>query len=358
MSSRRTFLTGLLAASSAPRLSWADAGAPSHLSAAMTPSGAHVLAGLRPDGSLAFQLPLPARGHAAAAHPIHPEAVAFARRPGTFAIVIDCTTGAQLHHIAAPKGRHFYGHGAFSQDGTRLFTTENHIETGEGRIGVWSRPHGYRRIGDIPSGGVGPHEVLRLAGTDTLAIANGGILTRPDTGREKLNLDTMRPNLTLISEGGRILDQAELPQTLHQNSLRHIAAGQNGQIACAFQWQGDIYEAPPLLALFAPGQGLKLADTPEANIRAMNGYGGSVAVLADGRIALTSPRGGIVQLFDAHAEFLAQATQSDICGVSSLGAQGLATDGQGGVHHINATLDKIAQHTLAFDNHLVAIKPS
>ena len=54
----------------------------------------------------------------------------------------------------------------------------------------------------MPSGGIGPHEILRLPGARLLAIANGGIHTRPDTGREKLNLDTMRPNLTLMDEDG------------------------------------------------------------------------------------------------------------------------------------------------------------
>jgi hypothetical protein len=66
---------------------------------------------------LVFQIPLPGRGHAAAIHPQKPQAVAFARRPGTFAVVTNCVTGQPSARLSAPAGRHFYGHGAFSRDG-------------------------------------------------------------------------------------------------------------------------------------------------------------------------------------------------------------------------------------------------
>ena len=100
MPARRSVLAGLMAASLAPRASWADAGSPAFVSAARTPAGDYVLCGLKARGEIAFQIPLPARGHAAAAHPETPHAVAFARRPGTFALVIDCATGA-----VAPRWR-------------------------------------------------------------------------------------------------------------------------------------------------------------------------------------------------------------------------------------------------------------
>lgn len=355
MPNRRAFLAGLLAAGMTPEVTWADAGHPSHLSAAMTLQGRYVLAGLRRDGTLAFTIPLPGRGHAAAAHPTAPEAVAFARRPGTYALLMDCVNGSVIQHLTAPQDHHFYGHGAFSADGQRLFTTENHIETGQGRIGIWSRPDGYARVGDMPSGGIGPHEMLRLPGRDVLAIANGGILTRPETGREKLNLDTMRPNLTLITEDGNPLDRATLPDALHQNSLRHIAGFADGSVACGFQWQGDPFDSPALVGLYRAGTGLHLLESPADATRRLAGYVGSVAALPGGQIAVTSPRGGVVQIFDPTLGFLSQNPQAEICGVAANGAAGLATDGLGGVHHVGQGFRHAGQHDLAFDNHLVAI---
>ena len=69
MPSRRAFLAGLTSASLTPTLSWADVGNPLALSAALRPDGQHVLVGLTAQGDITFQIPLPARGHAAAAHP-------------------------------------------------------------------------------------------------------------------------------------------------------------------------------------------------------------------------------------------------------------------------------------------------
>ena len=133
MTTRRSFLTGAVAASLWPQSSWAEAGAPTFLSAARDRHGAFLLAGLDPQGQILFRHPLPGRGHAAAAHPLRPEAVAFARRPGRFADVIDCRDGGVRTRITPPDGHHFYGHGCFSPDGTRLFTTENDFENARGR---------------------------------------------------------------------------------------------------------------------------------------------------------------------------------------------------------------------------------
>jgi len=55
-----------------------------------------------------------ARGHDAAAQPTRPEAVAFARRPGRFALVIDCRNGDVTARLLAPQGRYFHAMGIAS----------------------------------------------------------------------------------------------------------------------------------------------------------------------------------------------------------------------------------------------------
>ena len=105
--SRRTFLrgaAGLGGATLIPTIGWAAAGAPHYLNAAGLPDGSYWLLGLTEDGAETFRLPLPDRGHAAAAHPERPEAVAFARRPGTFAVVIDCAEGREIAQLHTPRG--------------------------------------------------------------------------------------------------------------------------------------------------------------------------------------------------------------------------------------------------------------
>ena len=178
---------------------------------------------------------MPARGHAAAAHPTKPQAVAFVRRPGTFASVINCVTSKIETTLYAPKGRHFYGHGTFSANGDWLFTTENNFEVGRGRSGVWDVSARYTRYGEFDSGGIGPHNIKRLPKTDILVIANGGINTHPETGRTKLNIPTMRPNLSYIHDG-TLIEMAQLPANMHKNSIRHLAVNAKGDVAIGMQW--------------------------------------------------------------------------------------------------------------------------
>ena len=206
MTSRRAFLAGL-AAASLPGIVWADIGSPAFIAAGKAGDG-FLLHGLTATGQSLFRIALPARGHAAAAHPTQALAVAFARRPGVFALVIDCATGTTRHQLTPPAGRQFNGHGAFSRDGALLMTSEVVAEGSAGRIGLWET-RGFTRIDEWDSHGIGPHEV-RLMPDGNLIVANGGIQTDPND-RAKLNLATMRPNLTLLSPTGALLCTVVLP---------------------------------------------------------------------------------------------------------------------------------------------------
>ncbi|MEJ6404812.1 DUF1513 domain-containing protein [Yoonia sp. 2307UL14-13] len=356
MANRRQFLAGLLATGLTPKTTWADAGGPTYLSAAAKPDGSFVLCGIDAACNILFELPLPTRGHAAAAHPSRPEAVAFARRPGTFAMIIDCVTGESSALLDAPAGRHFYGHGAFSADGTWLFTTENDYEAGEGRIGVWDATRGYARVDEFSSGGIGPHDIKRLSGSDMLVVANGGIDTHPDSGRTKLNIPTMVPNLAYVADG-KVLETAELPPEWHKNSIRHLAVARDGQVAFGMQWQGDKLE-PALVGVHQTGAELRLLSAPADALREMQAYVGSIAFTDDDRqVVVTSPRGGIVQTYDVDAEALIGETRlTDVCGVALADGGVLTSTGTGALVHLNGTRAEtrsIAQ--LQWDNHLVRL---
>ena len=254
----RTFLRGAAGVGTAgliAELGWAGAGAPDYLAAAGLPDGGFCLVGLTGDGVECFRLPLPDRGHAAAAHPERPEAVAFARRPGTFALVIDCAEGREVARLArAARTGTSTATAPSPPDGNLLFTTENAIAEGTGRLGVWDASDGYTRIGEVPTGGTGPHEVRLMPDGERFAVANGGIETDPTSGRAELNLATMRSNLAYLdASSGEVVEVLELPETLRLNSLRHISAGRDGTLAVALQWQGSELEHPPLLAVHRPG---------------------------------------------------------------------------------------------------------
>jgi hypothetical protein len=356
MHGRRHFLSGLVAAGLIPKPVWADAGSPSFLSAAAKPDGSYVLCGISDSLRVLFQIPLPARGHAAAAHPTKPEAVAFARRPGTFALVIDCASGTQTTLLEAPQGRHFYGHGTYAADGSLLYTTENDYNAGQGRIGVWDTRRGYRRIDEWSSGGIGPHDIQHLPHRDTLVIANGGIDTHPDSGRAKLNIPTMRPNLAYI-EAGELIEVAELPSDYHKNSVRHLAVSDAGEVAFGMQWQGA-QTAETLVGLHRLGAPVQPMSTPLGEVRKMNGYVGSVAFGKGGRtIVATSPRGGVIQFFDANSQSYMQSTElADACGLAAHAMGLVVSSGNGALRQIDQNRISLSQSfDLAWDNHLVAI---
>jgi hypothetical protein len=356
MTSRRGFIAALLAAAAAPRNGWADVGSPAYLAAAREPDGGFALFGIAADGAETFRVPLAARGHAGAGHPRRAEAVAFARRPGRFARVVDCATGRVLRDLAPPEGLQFNGHGVFAAGGRLMCTAEQRGDTSEGVIGVWDVEAGYARIGTLPGHGIGPHDLRLMPDGRTLVIANGGIATDP-ADRRKLNLDTMRPNLSYLTLDGTLLEQVELPADLRQDSIRHLAVRGDGLVGFAMQWEGPEGAAAPLLGLHRRGEAPRLAAAPLAEELAMRGYAGSIAFSGDGsEIAITSPRGGRVHRFAATGAFLGAVSRGDVCGLAPHRDGLLASDGFGGLVAIRAgTAIPVARADRAWDNHIVCL---
>ena len=356
MATRRRFLASILAAASLPSLGWADAGSPTHLACAGDPDGSFSLHGLCEDGSEAFRISLPARGHAGCGHPTEALAVAFARRPGTYALVIDCARGIVRHRLAPPDRRHFNGHGAFLVQGAILATSEQDAETSEGFVGLWDVDAGFRRIGEVPTGGVGPHD-LKLLPSGRVMIANGGIATDP-TDRTKLNLTTMRPNLSVLDPLRHSIPEiTELDTSLHQLSIRHLAVNDTGTIGFAMQWEGDPEAVVPLLGLRTPDGTVALAEVPDPEARIMQGYAGSISWNGTGtEVAITSPKGGRVQRFDSMGKFVGSFARPEVCGVAPLGAGLLLSDGLGGLVALTGgTARPLGHSPVAWDNHLVRI---
>jgi hypothetical protein len=327
------------------------------------PSGtAH--AGLaRTTGEPIVDTVLPARGHGMCLSPDGGTAVVFARRPGRFAVVIDLEGREPVRRIDSEPGRHFYGHGVFSGDGGRLFATENDYEGGVGRIGIYDAGAGFRRHGEWPSHGIEPHEILLMPDGRRLAVANGGILTHPSSGRDKLNLATMRSSVVLLdAASGDLVATAAPPPDLHRLSLRHLAAGPDGRLAVAIQYQGDATDQVPLLATWDGRGDLRLVDDGEAVLAAMRNYCGSVAVDATGElIALTSAPGSLATFWRAaDLKLVASRHMPDVCGVAATAEPGrfVLSSGTGGLWTYDATADELsalAATQRLWDNHMSCI---
>ena len=349
--------------------------APLYLSARATGAGGHWLSGLSASSHRAFDLPLPGRGHSFAARPGGHTAVHFARRPGRFALVVDLERGTVARRIDTPAKRHFYGHGVFSRDGRRLYATENDFDAERGVIGVYDAERGYRRLGELPSHGVGPHEIALLSDGETLVVANGGIATHPDLPRIKLNLPTMASSLCHVDRrNGRLVKELTLAPALHRLSIRHLAVGPGDAVVVAMQYEGPAADLVPLVALHRRGgwrsasagnERLHLLVAPRRVLRSMKQYCGSVCFDPSGRaIAVSAPRGDLITIWDADTgRYRSCARVSDGCGVAPGARPGefLATSGRGGVCVIDArsgAVRPLVLHGLEaarWDNHLAAM---
>lgn len=196
-------------------------------------------------------------------------------------------------------------------------------------------------------------------------MANGGIRTHPDSGRAKLDLDAMRPNLTAVSTAdGAVLAAVEPMPGLRFNSLRHLARRADGLIAVAAQWEGDPSVSPSLLALWRPGEAaLRWLAFPEAEQPAA-GYAGSVAFSGDGaHVAITCPRDGAAFVWSTEGGFVGAVRGADVCGVAPARDGLLFSDGLGALVAARPSPDGLATVTLraaslAWDNHLVVAHPA
>lgn len=327
--------------------------------------GRFLTTGFRADGERLFDLPLPGRGHDLALRPDGPECVVFARRPGTFAVVIDVDRGVVLRRIDAAPGRHFYGHGTFTPDGRHLLSSENDYGSGQGMVGVRDATDDYRQIGELPAHGIGPHEVVLMPDGRTLAVANGGVRTHPSHDRAKLNLDSMQPSLTYVEiASGREEGAVQPPADMHQLGVRHAAVNARSLVAVAMQYEGSKRDRVPLVGLH-DGSSLRLLEAPEEIQRRMRHYTGAIAFDQSGELlAVSSPRGNLFTFWDAAAgRLIDHVTVADGCGLCAAEAPGafIVTGGNGEVIRIEPrsgtgqSLKISGTHQTPWDNH---IRPS
>jgi hypothetical protein len=372
---RRSFLIGsALALGSAspafagilPQDGSGEANAGDFIAACRRPDNTYSVVILRLDGSIVRELPLRDRGHDIALDPASGQAVVFARRPGSFALAFDIQGRREPVLFTTPPSRHFYGHGVFSPDGRLLYATEHDNETRDGLLGVYSATQGYKRIGELKTFGIGPHEVILLADGKTLAVANGGIETHVEpngTGREKLNVDTMVPSLAFIdSATGDLVTQHKQSGDLRKLSIRHIAADARGAVWFGAQWEGEAAETPELIGFASIDHPVRIIEPETPRGAELAGYIGAVAISGDRRVlAASAPRAGRIVYVDTERGVVIGETQLiDGCGLTGVAQSEFALSSGLGVVQTEAPdhthLKTASFPGRSFDNHLRLIR--
>lgn len=307
-------------------------------------------------GKLLYAVELPDRGHDVTFDPVTRRSVVFPRKPGTIAVVFDHAGRTPPLTIASVAGRHFFGHGVFSRDGTLLYATENDFDNAAGIIGIYDARDGFARIGEFPTHGIGPHELILMGDDRTLAIANGGIETHPDYGKAKLNLATMQPSYVLIDRvTGDLLEKHQLPPDLHKLSIRHMDADQAGTIWFSCQYEGATMDRPSLVGRATRGKDLELLEMPEKVLNGLHNYIGAMAANREaGTMAVSSPAGNSYVVFDTLSGKIVSATDlTEVCGIAPDREGFIATTGAGVI--VGAGREAVSQPDYVWDNHMLRI---
>ncbi|HEY9104123.1 DUF1513 domain-containing protein [Chitinimonas sp.] len=347
MLTRRDFLAASLGLAALPLWAGKDEG-PTILSAAWRGSQGWCA------GTLArAEIELPKRAHVLLPDPTRRgQAIVVARRPGYYLARIDWQRGKLLQLFELEDDRNLVGHAVFSPDGRHLITAETDERSGEGRLAIRDA-RTLKRLADRPSHGVGPHEILWLDDV-TLAVANGGILTLPETGRYKRNIARMDPSLVTIDwRDGSLLAEYRLADP--QLSIRHLALTADGTVGAALQNEGST--SAPLLALLRKGE-FKLANTPSELAQAMHGYAASLSALGN-RFLLSCPQGQLLTEWDSQGQLTARQALPRVFGTAAIAGEWLASGEGGELWRLEpgtlALRESRRYPGIAWDNHLTVI---
>ncbi|MGR3484958.1 MAG: DUF1513 domain-containing protein [Paracoccaceae bacterium] len=285
-------------------------------------------------------VPLDLRAHGLARH--EGTLAVFPRRPGNRLALIDEITLEVRATIAAPLGRHFYGHGAFTADGGHLLTTENDLDTLQGRIGVWEMRPAPARVAEIALPGPGPHDIRRIGATDRFHVALGGLMTHPDYGRTALNLAEFTSRIVTLDLGAEVARALDPLPGANGVSLRHIAADGRGRLYVGGQRQRP---GGPGVVWLIEGGVARAVDTGDA----LGGYVSSVAASGDRALITSKATGAVLTL---SGDRIVARARTDGASAAAMTAAGPVWSGHGLLTLPGGTARPSEGHE--FDNHGLA----
>ena len=266
------------------------------------------------------QQELPGRAHGLLAR-ADGSVIVLARRPGDWLLEWHPGRATEKWHWLQGEKR-LNGHGQLRNDGL-LLTTETDQDSGDGWIGLRDVTQG-TVLAHWPSHGLDPHELLRLPQAlgrfpaGTLMVANGGIPTHAETGRQKHLATGMDASLVAMDPAnGRLLGQWRLPD--ERLSIRHLAwDAVTRQLGIALQAEHDdpaTRAQGPVLATWN-GESLRPAIHPP-----LAGYGGSICARPGGGFIVSCTRANRIAAFDGTGQHLADAEGPEACALASDGTQ-------------------------------------
>ena len=165
-------------------------------------------------------IPLSFLGHGIVLSPQDRFRAAVFEKKGPGACLVDLRERCVLRPIPTPASRRFYGHGAYSADGSLLYATESLIEDDFAGVLSVRDAESLRELGCVPTHGASPHDCLLIDEGKTLVVSNGG---GPKDGGAQ-------PCVCYIElSTGKLLDKVVLDSPLHNTG--HLGLSRRGDLA-------------------------------------------------------------------------------------------------------------------------------
>ena len=255
----------------------------------------------------------------------------------------------------------FYGHGVLIANDSILITAENDYQQGKGLIVLRDRKT-QQVIEQYDSGGVGPHQLAVMPNSNEkqIVIANGGIQTHPEQARQKLNLDSMQPNLAYMAlSSGQIEGKFELENK--QLSIRHLDVSAQGKVVAGLQYQGAATDEVPLAISHHGEDQLSLLKANTDTWRNMKQYTASVCINSNrNTVAITCPKADLLTFWQLDSnEYITSHKLKDGAGATLVADDFVVSTGRGRVISQQDPLipgQIVADFkSLRWDNHMTSI---
>jgi len=248
----------------------------------------------------AERVPLSFLGHGLAFDPRDPLRIAVFEKKGPGACIVDLRQKKVVQPIATKKTRQFYGHGAFSADGSLLYATESLLDHEKEGVLVVRDGQTLREIGTLPTHGTAPHDCVIIDEGRTMVVANGG--GAPGEAE---------PCVTYVDlKSEALLDR--VPIVSPRFNTGHVALSGRGDLAIVSAPRDGLPTDELGAVTLRPvgKQAVTLTRPPQA-IRRMIGETLSVCIdEARGLVLATHPKGDCVSIWDLHSAALVDLHQT------------------------------------------------
>lgn len=285
-------------------------------------------------------------------------ALVTSRRPGEWIWQVDLLRGQIVSGAAQDDSRRFEGHAVLSTFPTgcaSLLTSETDTVTGDGLV-VCRHAESFTMISEWRSGGIGPHELIAWENRGLL-VANGGLLTLPETGRLTRSGSAFESSLALLDPShGQLRQLWSLP--IPHLSIRHLAISSDNIVGIALQvWPEEYREnSLPVFAVLQPhSKSLQLGADGEGSARRFGGYASSVAAFGN-LFAVTCPYANLVAVWNGDGSFVGELRIPGASGIATHASGWWVTSTDGCLYSLSAsslTAECVFRLSLgSWDNHL------